>query len=279
VTWDELELYLRAAEPSKLLLGLGSRSRPIHIDLDNENPHALLSVPSGGGKSVLAELLGSQILHHGGELVVIDLDRATDWVKQGQHLLPGVTYARTVEEAHNKLVDLGNIQTARNTAADNDPNYTPHRIVVLVEEANRTAGELNAYWAEQKQEGSSPATRALRGLAFGGRKRRMHLFAISQKGVASIFGTTDGGAAKENLTYRILGGETSSPTWDLLTDIKPAGRPEPIKHRGRMFVVDGDTYKTVQVGYLTDEQARAWATSGGANPPAPPTTQAFIGIL
>jgi hypothetical protein len=266
VTWDQLELHLLAVESSKLLLGLGSRGRPVVIDLDNETPHIMLSVPSGGGKTVAAELLGCQILHQGGQLIVIDLDRATDWVKDGDHLLPGVTYARTVEEATATLAHLAQIFDQRNLAADADPNYSPHRILLQVEEPNRTAGALDR-----------TALTTLRALSFGGRKRRIHVMVTPQRGVASIFGTVDGGAARENFKYRVLGGDSDQDTWDLLAK-QVTHRPEPTKHRGRMFVIDGNTYKTVQVGYLTDEQARAWATSGGPSPTPPPTTQPFIGI-
>lgn len=266
VTWDQLEIPLLAAEPSKLLLGLGARGRPIYIDLDNETPHIMLSVPTGGGKTEAAKTLGCQIPHNGGELVIIDLDRATDWVKDGDQLIRGVTYARTPEEATRTLTHLATVFDQRNAAADADPNYAPHRILLIVEEPNRTSGVL-----------PREALTTLRALSFGGRKRRMHVMVTPQRGVASIFGTIDGGAARENFKCRVLGGDSDQDTWDLLAK-QVTVRPEPTKHRGRMFLIDGNTYKTVQVGYLTDQQARAWATTGPPAPHIPQPTDTLMGF-
>ena len=257
---NDLQHYLQAVEPGKLFLGLSSHNRPETIDLDNDTPHILFSVPSGGGKSIAVALLACQILHQGGELVVIDLDMATNWIKDGDHLIPGVTYARTIEEAHSQLVQLGELQKIRNATADADPDYAPHRLLIVVEEPNRTSEALISYWADMRQKGTSPALRALRGLSFGGRKRRMHLLVTAQKGEAAIFGTTGGGAARENFTYRVLGGTASEGTWDMLTDVTQ--RPEQTRHQGRMFIIEGINWRPVQVGYLTNQQARDWATNG-----------------
>jgi hypothetical protein len=257
---NDLKHYLETVEPGHLLLGLGSGNQPYSINLDVDVPHILLSIPSGGGKSVTVALFGCQILHQGGELVVIDLDMATNWIKDGDHLIPGVTYCRTIEEAHAKLIQLGELQKIRNATADADPNYAPHRMLIVVEEANRTGEALSAHWADLNQKGNSPALRALRGLTQGGRKRRMHVAAIPQRADAQIFGP-GGGAALENFTLRILGSEASERTWENnAPQIKL--RPPIIKHKGRVHVVEGNNYTTVQVGYLTNQQARDWATNG-----------------
>jgi hypothetical protein len=258
---NDLEQHLRSVEPGQLLLGLGSNNHPYSINLDVDVPHILLSIPSGGGKSVAVALLGCQILHQGGELVVIDLDMATNWIKDGDQLIPGVTYCRTVEEAHAKLIQLGELQKIRNATADADPNYAPHRHLTVVEEANRTGEELGAHWVDLNQKGNSPALRALRGLTQGGRKRRMGVLAVPQRADAFIFGPTGGGAAIENFPLRIFGSEASERTWENnAPQIKL--RPPITRHKGRVHVVEGNTYTTVQVGYLTDQQARHWATNG-----------------
>jgi hypothetical protein len=226
------------------------------------------SVPSGGGKSVAVEILAAQVLHQGGHVVLIDLKRDTQWVKTSpgsEDLIPGVTYCRTVEEAHAKLVELGALMQARYQTKEANPNYRPHRILIVAEELNMTADLLNTYWADLKQRGTSPALKTLRSLMYAGRACRMHVLAITQYGTAQAFGT-GGGAARENAA-RILGGNSSDNAWELLAP-QITQRPEKTSHSGRMHIIDGDNYKTVQVGYLTDEQARAWATSGAEPVPA-----------
>jgi hypothetical protein len=268
VTWDDLEHILPAVEPGHLLLGLGSRNKPVTVDLDSDTPHLMLSVPSGGGKSVAVAMLASQILHHGGELVVIDLKRDTHWIKsqpRGDQLIPGVTYCKTADEAHHKLVDLATVMDARNQAREADPNHTPHRILIVAEELNMTADLLNGYWTDQRQRGTSPALKALRSLMYAGRASRIHVLAITQYGTTQAFGTTGGGAARENAA-RILGGASTENAWEMLAP-QITVRPDMTTHRGRMFLIDGNNYRTVQVGYLTAQQARDWATTG-ATPPA-----------
>ena len=95
---NDLQHYLQAVEPGHLLLGVGSHNRPETIDLDNDTPHILFSVPSGGGKSVAVTLLSCQVLHQGGELVIIDLDMATNWVKlEGGHGAQGEPATGTLQ--------------------------------------------------------------------------------------------------------------------------------------------------------------------------------------
>ena len=138
-------------------------------------------------------------------------------------------------------------------------DYNPYRILIVAEELNMTVDLLNTYWAELKQPGTSPALKALRSLMYAGRACRMHVLAVTQYGTAQVFGA-NGAAARENATP-ILGGASSENAWELLAP-QIRIRPEMTNHRGRMFLIDGNQYVTVQVGYLTDQQARDWATSG-----------------
>jgi len=263
---NNLEHHLRAVEPGQLLLGVGSHNRAVTINLDSDTPHIMLSVPSGGGKTVAVQILACQVLHNGGQVALIDLKRDTQWIKPApgsNQLIPGITYSKTVDEAHAQLVELGHLMTARYLTKEADPNYQPHRILIVAEELNMTADLLNTYWAELKQPGTSPALKALRSLMYAGRACRMHVLAVTQYGTAQAFGP-NGASARENATP-ILGGASSENAWELLAP-QVKLRPEMTNHRGRMFLIDGNNYITVQVGYLTDAQARDWATNG--TPPA-----------
>ena len=259
---NSLEHYLQGVEPGRLLLGVGSHNRGVSVNLDSDTPHIMLSVPSGGGKSVAVALLACQVLHNGGQVALIDLKRDTQWIKTApgsDQVIPGITYSKTVDEAHAQLVELGHLMTARYLTKEADPNYQPHRILIVVEELNMTADMLNTYWADLKQPGTNPALKTLRSLMYADRACRMHVLAVTQYGTASVFGA-NGAAARENATP-ILGGASSENAWELLAP-QIRIRPEMTTHRGRMFLIDGNQYVTVQVGYLTDQQARDWATNG-----------------
>ena len=74
---NSLEHYLQGVEFGRLLLGVGSHNRGVSVNLDSDTPHIMLSVPSGGGKSVAVALLACQVLHNGGQVALIDLKRDT----------------------------------------------------------------------------------------------------------------------------------------------------------------------------------------------------------
>jgi len=263
---NSLQHYLRTVEPGHLLLGLGNSNHPVTINLDSDTPHILLSVPSGGGKSVACTLLAAQILHNGGNVTYIDLKRDTQWIKTNpgtDDVIPGVTYCKTIDEAFPQLVELGHLMHARYETKDINPEYNPHRILIVAEELNMTADLLGTHWTDLKKDGTSPALKALRSLMYAGRACRMHVLAVTQYGTAQAFGA-NGAAARENATP-ILGAGSSEKAWELVApQIDP--RPDMTNHIGRMHRVLGNQYETVQVGYLTDAQARDWATSG--TPPA-----------
>jgi hypothetical protein len=278
---NSLGHYLRTVQPGHLFLGLGNGNQPVTINLDSDTPHILLSVPSGGGKSTACTLLAAQILHNGGNVTYIDLKRDTQWIKlEGGHgaqgdpatttqsaagneetpaLIPGVTYCKTIDEAFPQLVELGHLMHARYETKDINPDYNPHRILIVAEELNMTADLLGSHWTDLKKDGTSPALKALRSLMYAGRACHMHVLAVTQYGTAQAFGA-NGAAARENATP-ILGAGSSEGAWNLTApQIDP--RPDMTNHQGRMHLINGNQYHTVQVGYLTNQQARHWATNG-----------------
>jgi len=262
VGWDDISQHLAQAPAHMPTLGLGSRNTPITLDFDSETPHILISVPSGGGKTSAARIIGAHVLHHGGQLLILDYKKISHTWADG---LPGVTYARSPEEIHASLLAL---QTE--IAARYEAGHTNHpRLLVIAEELNATADILQAHWQNHRPRGvnlqRSPAVMALQAALYTGRQALVNVCALSQKGTANAFGGSSGAAARENTTP-IIGGNSSANTWAMLApDITPPLRST---HPGRMHVVTGDHARAVQVAYLSDQQARLWATTGTA-PPQP----------
>ena len=284
--WDILEPHLHAATESRPVLGLGSRGAPITLDFAGETPHILISAPSGGGKTAAARILAVHVLHHGGQVLILDYKKISHQWADG---VPGVTYARTAQEIHDALLALQAEIAARYDAAATvdvmavgaqagaengqlsglQPGQ-PRRLLVLVEELNQTADILQAHWQQNKPRGvnlhRSPAVMALQGVLYTGRQANVNALVMAQKGTANAFGGTHGAAARENTTP-IIGGNSSQNTWLMLA---PDATPPPRStHPGRMHAVINDTVRTVQVGYLTDQQAQTWAISGITAPAEP----------
>ena len=260
VGWDNLAPYLAAAAESQPLLGLGSRGAPVNLDFAGDTPHVLISVPSGGGKSIAARIVAAHVLHHGGQVLILDHKKISHQWADG---LPGVTYCREADEIHSALLELQQEISQRYSSPD--PEHQ-RRLLVIVEELNQTADVLQAHWAARPKKSTlhkSPAVLALQGVLYTGRQCNVNMLVMAQKGTANAFGGANGGAARENATV-ILGAGSSESAWRMLApDITPPARST---IPGRMHCVVGDTARTVQVGYLTDQQAQLWATTGTAQP-------------
>jgi hypothetical protein len=270
VTWDDLQYILAAATETQPVIGLGSRSRPLTINIASETPHAMFAGPQGGGKSVALKLLNAQALHAGCQVIVIDLKNsdAHRWMRD----IPGVTLCTKVEAAHETLIAL-KAEQDRRTQIDDKTGLT--RIVVTVEELNYTTDMLTAHWNKPRQ--PSPGVQALQQGLYIGRELKETMYLATQYGDQYAFGGSRGAAARESVGARTVLGTYSEQQWELLFGRTVTYVPS-TTHQGRGQLVIAGAPKAVQIGYLTDQQAIDWATSGKPASTPPPTTQPFIGI-
>jgi hypothetical protein len=272
VAWEQLAPHMDATSESRPILGFGSRGLPVALDFAGDTPHVLVSVPTGGGKSVVARTIAAQVLHHGGQLLILDHKKISHTWADG---LPGVTYCRDADEIHAALLEL-QAEVGRRYS-NPDPEHQP-RLLVVVEELNQTADVLQAHWAARPKRSTlhkSPAVTALQSVLYTGRQCNVNMLVMAQKGTANAFGGGNGGAARENATV-ILGANSSESAWRMLAPdcVMPPRNTTP----GRMYTITTDTPRTVQVGYLTDQQARLWATSG-VTPPTEPEPEDELTML
>jgi hypothetical protein len=258
VAWDALLPLVEKATDTAPVIGVGPRGQTVAIDLDAESPHVLISMGTGGGKSVLARTIVAQGMHRGGFTVVLDLKRHSHaWLKGA----PNVLYCRDVADMHETLIFLAREGDARNLSADEqEGEFHGTRIFVVAEEMNATIHRLTKYWRQIRSPGMpvvSPAVDALGDLLFMGRAVRMHVIAIAQMATARALG---GPEQRENFSARILGRYTQNAWRMLVPEVTPI--PRSSRHRGRVQVVLAGVARETQVGFLTDAQAREWATSG-----------------
>lgn len=255
VTVDDVREALSKARETAPILGLTRDHGTVDIDLDSEAPHVMLSMGTGGGKSIVARGYAAQVLRNGGRVVVLDVKRKSQsWLKDHPH----VRYARDAETINDELVALGDEVIRRQRISDEDDHaYVGPRILVIVEERNAMVEMVKAWWSENKPKGSSgqaPGLVSLNNVAFMGREPKIHLFSIAQYGDAKTMG---GGAGRENFGGRILG-RASRNAWRMLAP-EVARIPSKTSKRGRFHVVVDESPVETQGIMWSTQEAREWA--------------------
>lgn len=281
--FDHLPL-IEAAPDSAPVLGLGHQGRVVSVDLDTESPHILVSMSTGGGKSVLLRAIAIQGLKRGAYVVICDRKRVSHKWARG---LPGVEYNRDIAEIHNALIRTAAegmrrfalIEDALDAGEDADSINVGPRIFLLLEELNATISKLASHWAKIRPNGGprvSPAIEALGEVLFMGREAKIHVIAVGQLMTAKALG---GPEMRECFSTRILA-RYSRNAWKMLVpEVWPA--PKSSRHSGRVQVVlAGEAYET-QVLFAKDAEAREWVLSDPApqriGEPAPMTAPPSFG--
>lgn len=257
------ELVAKAPE-SAPVIGIGTGSRVVSVDLDAESPHILVNASTGGDKSVTLRCITCQMLHHGAQAYVLDYKRISHLWARG---IPAVTYCADIADIHEALIELGwegrrRVRVADELGIDADPDAIGPRLLILLEEVNATMKQLARYWERTRESGDpkvSPAIDALNEILYMGRQVRMHVLLVAQSATARALG---GPEVREPFATRILA-RYSMNAWRMLApEIHPA--PKSTKHVGRAQVVIGGSARETQVLFFTDAEAREWATTGSA---------------
>lgn len=254
VDWAQVLPLIEAASESAPLIGLGKRDKVIAVNLDSDSPHILLSITTGGGKSVFARTMAAQILARGGRVVICDIKKVSHRWARG---LPGVTYARTPEEIHDAIIMVAQEGEHRFAMIDQDRDEEVAalpRVLLIMEEMNATMGKLQDHWAavrEKDDPKKSPAISAFGDVLFMGRQARTHVLGIGQLGTARAFG---GPEMRECFSARVLA-RYSQNAWKMLVpEVWPM--PRKVKIDGRMQLVQDGTAQETQVVFGTEAEVR-----------------------
>lgn len=268
VRFDVLKTLMEKAKDSAPVMGIGARGKLVTSDFDAESPHVAVSAGTGAGKSVWGRLMISQFLNRGAQVVILDMKRVSQlWCKE----LPGVTYCREAAELHDVLIRLAAELQRRYQLIDaaEDPNNVDvgPRIVVFFEEQNMGMRALKKHWDKIRANSdpkASPAVDALEELLYAGRQAQMHVISIAQMfTVRAAGGNTE---ARENYATRLMARATAQAWKMLLPECAPF--PKLNKKRGRWYIgIDGNAVE-FQVGFLSEEEATAWAQAGHVTVPA-----------
>lgn len=262
VDFADIELAIQGNDEDKITLGRGRGNELVNVSLTEESPNFGLSIGAGGGKSQLARLVACQVLHAGGNVLILDPKRISHAWARG---LPNVRYARTTEEIHEALIGLLVEVNRRTGVADAGHDVegevlanVGHRRLVIAEELNEMNQRLRTYWTEirtARDPKKSPAISALESALFMGRQVKINILAVAQMMTALAAGS---GAARENMGVRILGRYTRN-NWKML--VPEFDMPYRSMRPGRVQVITSKVTEC-QVAFISGADARRYAMSG-----------------
>ena len=285
LTDDVILQAIREAGVDDLVLGIGQDGKIVKVSLSNDSPHIVLSIDSGGGKSVTVRCLVSQVLFRGGIAALLDNKLVSQPSLRG---LPNVAYADDIDKIHDFLCWLDEEITRRGEFIRGHTDLLGNlrgspgpRLVVFLEEQNLMMNRLKAYWSEQLAQDKalpkedrenlpavSPAIRGFEAASYAGRELKVHLVFVAQRFTAEAAGGGSKGASvRMNAGIRMLAGYDDD-TWKMLVG-KNVPMPASSKHAGRIqvYVKGRDGITTVQVAFFTHEQTRRFAESGAGRVP------------
>jgi hypothetical protein len=257
---------MTALPASEILAGIGRKSSYVTFSLEEDSPHVLIAASSGIGKSVLAKTIIVQALMSGAVVIVLDKKRTSHPYLRG---LPNVLYVKDIKDIHDVLVMLEVELERRNILSDEltdingdikDIGEIGPRILIVAEEMNATSVQLKKYWERTRTKDDpkkSPAVEAWGEILFMGRAALVNVLAITQMGTA---GASGGGAARENMGVRILGGASKNAHMMLAPEIQPI--PRYIRKPGRFHLISGGVAREFQGARISNAEARELATSG-----------------
>lgn len=243
------------------LVGLAARHRPVHVDWTLDSPHALASMGSGAGKSVLGRALAAHTVRHGGRVIVIDSVKhgaSHRWAKG----VPGIDIHRQPSTAHDALVALA-AEVERRCEQDwHGTESDDQRVLLIVEESNATRRQLQSYWVNELEgKKTSPAVAALADILCVGRQAKVNVLAVGQLMTAQASGGND---ARENYGVKIMSRFSRNAARMLVPEIDP--QPRSSRHLGRSQVCIGGVATETQVVLMDEAEAVEWATTGVPQP-------------
>ncbi|MFE1408581.1 hypothetical protein ACFW5D_34340 [Streptomyces sp. NPDC058770] len=237
---------LEALPASQVLIGLGTDRQPVGIDLDTDSPHVLVCSTSGGGTSTALRTLAAQVLHHGGDALILDAKRISQPWARG---LPGVTYRCDIADIHDALLGL-RAEPARHVDEHGETVDLPHLAVVF--ESAGPAGPPLGQGPPGGRAEDVPGRRRLRETPLR-RTRGPHPHPRRRPELQRRTGT-------RAVLHPAPGTGHPPRTWNQAAP-QVAPVPKASTHPGRFHTVQHSTAHPTQVLLMSETEAAAWAAA------------------
>ena len=259
----DVQRDIEKAKPDELVLGRGEDGELVKVSLAGDSPHIGVSVGSGGGKSVMAELMAAQAAYWGAVVLVLDFPKLVSL--PALRGLPNVAYCDSAALVHSACVWLAHeledrAYEVKEHTDENGVYHGPylHRLLVVAEESNALMNRLRHYWNDIRERGDpkrSPAVDALELAFLMGRQLFINVVQFGQ--MLSVRATT-GGEGRENMGIRIMGRATVN-NWKMM--VPEHDYPGKTVRPGRVHVIT-DTCRETQVVNISHREARHLAIAG-----------------
>lgn len=255
VKYAQVRQAMLDAPSGTLVLGVDASDHVVTHSLDNDAPHVLVTMESGGGKSVKYRSLISQLVEQGAKVDILDVKQISLHEFADS---PGIDIYTDVAAIWD-LVSTFKTEMMERYEELKAVSYKEHprllagyqRKVLFFEEMNGFQLASQVYWDSIRGQGERAAIPALQDLAeilAMARQVKMNVFVAGQRIDRKTLG---GSSAFENFGLRLLS-NPSTATWRMHGDgKKPAGS----KIKGRHVALIGGTTVIHQGIYTTQDEA------------------------
>jgi hypothetical protein len=246
------EIY--ATTQDKPILGLGTRGEVVKLDFTGEIAHLATSIGTGGGKSSFNRLLLAQFAYHGvRDFEVFDVKMVSI---EGMENLPGLRIHREIGECWEAMANIRKEMDRRYAIRLKNPSKVFPRKIVVLEEQNAFYELSRLFWKEQGGKGTSPVYSDITLLLTMARQVNIIVIGVYQRMSAKVAG---GGELRDQYGLKLMS-RFSPQAWDSLVGTRPRGKSSSIP--GRAVAIMGESQRTVQLPFVTAEEAMALALSG-----------------
>jgi hypothetical protein len=282
VAFSEIIRHWEEAKPDELVFGLSHEKTPIKRSVDDDAPHILASIGSGGGKTELAAALCLQRRWKVGARVIY-----FDFVKRGASArwakgIEGIEVVRHIDVAYRRFLELYEEVEARCEGYwHHGSDESQQEIFIVLDEANRSVDKMRKYdkLMQSDDKHAPSALDAYEGILQVGREALTRMVVFGQRGSAK---GTGGGDARDAFGIILASRYRPNTAKMLFPDVDLPPAPT---HPGCFQVVSGGKAEKAQGVLMRNkttkmllEEPKRWALEApppaAVAPPAAPRLQA-----
>ena len=228
---DEIKPLLKR---DKVFVGVDANKRalgmPFPLYWDKEVPHCLLCGSTGGGKSVLAQVMVLQLLKRHADVVICDYKGGKDWCD----ILPSDRFA--MRDDCDRIFD------------EYYKSYQEVRATSGYQEKILIFDEVGSWLMDKDRADKGAYTTKLQQLVSQGRAFGFHIIVIMQQPNADLIGSL----ARDSLGFRVHMGQISPVTARMIFPDEEIDVAAPIEKYCGYIHISGDRFRVLQTARVAD---------------------------
>lgn len=195
--YAELLSTIEQLGPAEVLLGVSGSGTPAVWDMDNDAPHMMASVGTGGGKSSLVRSVVLQMLRKPDVegIYIADVKWTSAKSLEG---VEGVQVAKELPDVLAMVQHVARIIERRMRGVDDSTG----RVLFVLEEGNLFTDWMTTWWQQTKPQQAPkrcPAFDALSTILYAGREFHVNCLALYQSGMVAAVSPNAGAAGGSSL--------------------------------------------------------------------------------